>query len=587
MIPGLAGLQDEDQDSYLKWTGGSIGEQMGAPRMPAAPPPVPPLAPPPAPPPADDVLPPDAASLPAPPPQVEPYKLQPVMPIPASRTVTPAEASNLGAMDANTRARAETMQQGGELSRQKAEETAINADANAEASNNYLAEREKIAADAQKSIAQRQKQADQDYQAYRDFGIKDPQASQSFGHRLMAGIAVGLGAYSQGIQGGQNNALAIIQKTNADNIALQKAQQDKLFRMAERSGEGVELARRERDDAFKQLDLKHAALLQSSADQLKAHLARIGVPEAQIAANTDIQKLEAESLQLRERTLRSIANDETSLARADITAAAKRARAAAGGGGGGAPGAMQQLSQHLVDNPGDVPGAFALAEKLGLKGNAAQKAVDEAAKLTKGTESQAKDASQGAVALRAIDSIEKLGYTPSREDVQKWMGNQRDVARAQQMSEGKGIGGALSGGLANLAQKRGILAQNEFDGLGDKAKEYFTNVRRYMETIGRVQSGAAISNGEWSNFYGQYGPQSKDGLEGARQFAKDRFRLSGVAGRQLSASGSAPSGEKRGAAPAASAPKSKRELVQEALDDPDAPPAVKARALQLKRSMGW
>jgi hypothetical protein len=508
--------------------------------------------------------------------------------VPPSRTVTPAESANLAAMDANTGAQMANAQQMGEVSTRKAEAAAMNADANAEASNGYLAQRQQIDQDAQSNIAKRQKQADADYQAYREFGIKDPEAEQSTGHRLLAAIAVGLGAYAQGIQGGQNNALAIIQKANADNIDRQKARQEKLFRLAEHSGDDVEAARKERDDAFRQLDLKHAAMLQNSADVLKAQLARMGVPEAQIGANKDVQGLEQDSLRLKEHNLRDIAHDETTLARAAITAAAKKAKAGAGGGGASGD-AMAQLSQHLIDSPGDVPGAFALAEKLGLKGKAAQKAVDDASKLTKGTESQNKDASQGAVALRAIDGIEKSGFTPSRDDIQKWIANQRDVARAQQMSEGKGITGALSGGLANLAQSRGLLAQNEFDGLSPKAKAYFTDVRRYMETIGRVQSGAAISNSEWNNFYGQYGPQSEGGLEAAKQFAKDKFRTGGVAGRALSADGSVP-GEGKGvasAAPAASAGANpKVALARQAISDPKASPGVKARALQILQAAG-
>ena len=421
MIPGLAGIpgldEDDEEQKRLKGIGGSIGEQMGAPVMPPAPPPVAP--------PQDDTLPVDASALPAPPPQIASYQPAPPAPIPPSRTVSPAEAANLGALDANAKAGIATAQQEGDIERQKAESMAAAADANADTSNGYLAQRNQIQADAEKAIAQRQKQADQDYQKYRDFGIKDPDADQSFGHRLLTGIAVALGAYAQGIQGGENHALAIIQKANADNIAQQKAQQDKLFRIAEKSGEDVEQARKQRDDAFKQLDLKHAALLQNSADVLKAQLARMGIPEAQIAANKDVQAAEKESLQLREKYLRDIAQDETSLARADIAAAARRHKAGAGGGSGGTDALTKFVEAAGALKAGDPipPEVAVLGRQAGLKPNQIAAEVDRyrgsGLKAQKGEDQHARATDRQEAMVVTGTNGEDLGMAHSPQDAAK------------------------------------------------------------------------------------------------------------------------------------------------------------------------
>lgn len=581
----LATGEWDDEEHPL---GGDVGEQSSAPVSPMPPPPSqapgPEVIPPP-PAPNDAVLPPSPGVLPSPPPeipQVASYQPAPPAAIPTSRVVTPAEAANLGAIDKNTGARMATAQDQGNVRDvgagardQAAERDQFLADAKRQ-------ELQRIQDDAAKRIQQRTQQANADYQEYKAFGIKDPAASDSFATRILKAIAVGLGGYAAGINGGPNQALQIITEANKDNIARQKAQQEKLFQVAQRSGKDVEQARQDRDDAFKQLDLKHSALLESSAAMLRSELARLGVPQAQIDANRDVQKIEQEGLAIRERTLGSIRDDETSLARADIAAAARAKKPAAGGGAGGARlDVNAKLAEYAQANPGDTAGLYRLAAKEGLSAKAGEKAVNAAVNQNKISGEQGKEAGQGAVALRAIDAIEKANYTPGREDIQKWLANQRDVARAASMSEGKGVFGAAAGGLANLAQSKGILAQNEFDGLSKPAKEYFTNVRRYMETIGRVQSGAAISASEWGNFYGQYGPQSEGGLEAARQFARDRFRMSGVAGRVLERGAG-------GAVPATGGGKAddpRAKLAREAIADPKASRAEKAKALQILRSL--
>jgi hypothetical protein len=334
-----------------------------------------------APPTSDASMAPSPEFMPSPPPElpsVPPVAMPAALPpVPVSRTVTPAESANLGAMDANTQARMGQAQAEGQLGVKSAEARADEATANSDARANYMAERQKIENEAKARMDARQKQADADFQAYRDFSIKDPQATAGFGRKLLTGIAVGMGAYQQSYQGGQNNALQIIQNANAKNIEQQKMQQEKLFKISEKSGEDVEGARKERDDAFHQLDLKHSALLLSSADELKKRLAQIGVPEAQIAANKDVLGLQNEALKIREGTLDKIRGDETTLARADIAAAAKRHKA--GAGGGGSNDALTKFVEAAGQlQPGEpIPASVAvLGRQAGLKPNQLAAEID-------------------------------------------------------------------------------------------------------------------------------------------------------------------------------------------------------------------
>lgn len=134
-----------------------------------------------------------------------------------------------------------------------------------------------------------------------------------------------------------------------------------------------------------------------------------------------------------------------------------------------------------------------------------------------------------------------------------------------------------------VGQHFGAVPQSETEGLSPRAAEYFANIRRVMEPIARKASGAAISSTEWTNFFNQYGPNSKGGLAAARKDLEDQARLSGVAGRQVGAiqpKAEAPAAQ---AAPADDAKMARRKLAQEAINDPNAPARVKARALQILR----
>jgi hypothetical protein len=187
------------------------------------------------------------------------------------------------------------------------------------------------------------------------------------------------------------------------------------------------------------------------------------------------------------------------------------------------------IAQYLTDNPGDITGAYAAAGQAGSR--APTKTVGAVVTQTKPTESQQKAAEQAAQGLRAVDAIDKLGYKPSEQEIQQWINNQRSVNRAEDMSKNSTFGSLVASG----GQALGALKRSEFDGMSPEAAEYFTNVRRMMEPLARKQSGAAIADSEWRNFFNQYGPMSPGGAAAARRDLSDLARGGGAATRQLEA----------------------------------------------------
>jgi hypothetical protein len=498
---------------------------------------------------------------------VTPYQPQ-AAPLPnVDRVVSQPERDTLEGINRNEAGQATNAAQkgaGGQAAAQAHLDAAIRED---ELRLQHEQERARIADDAEKAVAQETARAKAQYGEYLK-AANDPGAPKSFWQSVAAAIAIGAGQYAAGMTGGRNTALDII-TANETNIERQKKDvENKLLAASKRADADVEGLRKQRDEAFRQLDLKQAANLQKSASKLRTELARVGLSQAQIDSNAEVQKVEADALQKRENVFAAIRGQEVELAKADILASAKKAQALRKGGGGGTgpSGAAEvgrQLAKYATENPGDSEGLYRLAGELKVPDKQVQKVVDDALKNAKATEGQSKDAKQSAIGLRAIDEIEKSGYTPTKGEIQKWLNNQKQVAQAAKAGEGTGIGAMIGGAAAGFAQGHGMLAQSEVEGLSEPAQKYFANVRRFMETIGRAQSGAAISNTEWQNFFNQYGPNSKGGLQAAREYLGEQKQASGVAGRQVAAT---PKGE--GAAGPAAAGPSEREQAQAIKNDP-------------------
>ena len=372
--------------------------------------------------------------------------------------------------------------------------------------------------------------------------LVDPRSKTPGWRSALAVIFGGLGAGLSAAGGGDatNRGLQTLTKKWDDDLELQKANIGRLK-------DNVAMARtglRDMDDARQAMrteaNARTLGRYNLAIKQGEAQLRKLGVPAADIAADQRLAALRAARAKVEAQAIKD--NDEHNLAVAKAKwYGSKSQRNAKGGGAAGAAragataDASADVTQYLIDHPGDVPGAQRLAGNLAREGKLKDpaKVVRDANTATKETESQATSAQQGKAGLRAVDEIRKLNYVPTREDIQRWMTNQRVVYAA----EGGGAKGAIFTGLQFIPG----VPQSEVEGLSPDAQQYFANVRRLMEPLARAKSGAAISATEWTNFYNQYGPNSKGGLAAAEAELRDRFKISGVAGRKIDGS-AAPEG---------------------------------------------
>ena len=420
------------------------------------------------------------------------------------------------------------------------------------------------AALTQADYLQRRQQAegelDARVKAYESTKLTDPREKTNGLKATLAVIFGGLGAAFRSAGGGDshNTALTSLQKRWDDDTAIQKANiaalRDQSVMARTRVADIDEGRRRMQRDADARLVAKYNTALKQGESQLKNQ----GVPQAQIDADKRMLQLKEGRMKAEVQARKD--EDAHALAQAHAAALARRgtastdsdaktrlmnARAAllekkAKGGGGKGGGAAHaevgaEVAQYLIDHPGDTPGARRLAA-----GRVDGKEFDKIVNQTKPTGEQSKAAEFGKAGLRAVDALEKTKYVPTDADTQRWLNNQRDVYQAQQAGSGGGIMSLIGSKAAGGLQSLGLMAKSEVEGLSPDGQKYFADVRRLMEPLGRAKSGAAISQGEWVNFFNQYGPQSSGGYAAARKDLEDSLKLSGVAGRSISGGSTAP-----------------------------------------------
>lgn len=383
---------------------------------------------------------------------------------------------------------------------------------------------------AQADYLERRQAAEQDFaakaKAYEQAKLVDPRTK---GNGLRAKLSVifgGLGAAYRSAGGGdsRNYQLERLQKEWAQDTEIQKANiaalRDQTVMARTRIGDVDEGRAHMRRDADARLAGKLGAVLK----QGEAKLREQGATQVQIDGDKRILSLRAQQAAALKQAAKDADAHALNQARINALNAKaerdKRRKAAGAGGDGVGGGKAEQVAQYLIENPGDIPGAMRVAGP-GFDSKRFDKIVNQ----TKGTEGQNKNAQQAKIGLDAIDAIEKSGYKPTRDEIQKWINNQRLTAGAAERS----IGGAA----LTVGQWFKLVPQSEVEGLSPQAQQYFANVRRYVEPIARSQSGAAISASEWENFFNQYGPNSQGGLEAAKQYLANTGRVAGVAGRQL------------------------------------------------------
>ena len=559
------GIWEDDPVGPAPMQAGSLGAQEAAPPLPAT---VPAPPPPPAPPPVPDVKP---YVPPAPPPVPAP-----------SRLVSPAESATLQAQNTNLAAQQQGAQQAGDVGTARALAQVDAAQREQAAREQRAAQQDQVQAAADKRAAELKARSDAEWQKYREMGLKDPDADKSFGQRLLAAIAIGLGEYSSKMNGGTNRAADLIKQANDENIARQKAAIEKQHQEALRAGEDVDKANAERQDQLRRLDVKHSAILDSSAARLKTELARIGVPEAQIAANGDVQKLEQDALQKREAVNQSIRTQETELARAKIAHAAK------GGGKGGTSSAFAAVTAALQKSGGELtPEVAAVADANHMKGAdlrglagqfKAERRVDlsERGEVAKDVKSWA-DANQFADKSKKAVELDKLGRVLQGEKVN---GLDRAIVLQEMEKAAKGGTATIGGVQLDMAHLAG--GEDKLSQLVAKWRSGDFSDEQSKNLVQSIENQRSAAKAEIDRAHEDFQQTFRDNpryasdpklIDEVNKAADARFGQHGYSRKPATS-----------AAPSKAAPApDKRALAQQALDDPDAPAAVKAQALRILR----
>lgn len=463
-------------------------------------------------------------------------------PVPATVMPAPATAgpgSKLGTED--------TIRRQGELDTQKAEAEAASAEAQSAAAR----EKDENARLAYADYLDRRKASEERLDAltkqFQETKITNPRERTPKWKSTLSVIFGALG----GAHDGSNVGLDALKAKWKEDLDLQKANIDALKDKVVMARTGLKDVDEGRQQMQLAADAAYIARLNSAIKQGELQLKKLGVPQAAINTDQRLSALKADRAEALAKARK--AQDEHDLAQARAYYYRHGGNNAGGGGTGG--GRDIAVATYLIQNPGDIPGAMKVAGP-GFD----SKKFDKIVANTKGTEGQNKNAQQAQIGLNAIDAIEKAGYKPTREEIQKWINNQRLAAGAAEHS--------LRGAALTAGQFFNLVPQSEVEGLSPQAQEYFANVRRYVEPIARSQSGAAISASEWENFFNQYGPNSSGGLKAAKKYLETTARVSGVAGRSLGQGG-------EGGPPKADP---KLEAARRVVADKQAPAAARERA---------
>jgi hypothetical protein len=196
----------------------------------------------------------------------------------------------------------------------------------------FAAEEASIAADVQVAKAKAQENAFLDYQVdleaereqfqekynaastslaeqekiFKNMKVKDFYEDKSVGTKIMAALAVGLGAYSSGMIGGPNHALKIISSAIEDDHKKQLARISHQERVVEKAGKLTGQVKDQFTFAKLMLDNKKAVAFDIAANTASEQLARVGVSKADTKGQEMILALQQEGLKQKQKVQESL-----------------------------------------------------------------------------------------------------------------------------------------------------------------------------------------------------------------------------------------------------------------------------------------
>jgi hypothetical protein len=502
----------------------------------------------------------------------------------ASKGALDALAGNGAATDATTSAQRDNAEAAGRLAEDKAVNAMADAQAEADLKAQHIAEQERQRQQHEERVRTLQQRDEQEYEKFKGMGLKDPDADKSFAHRLGAALAIGLGQYSAAINHTSNAAAKIFEDARADNYAQQKAAIEHQKEVSIRAGHNVDEAERRAAEAEHRLQTKQVAQIDAFRAKFKAESLRLGIPEARINATKTMLDLDKAANKEREQHLETFVKvlEPTNTVSRDMTPLEMRKR---GGGGGGGAGLDRFVRAANQLGPGDqiTPEVALLGRAAGLKPNQIAAEVDRyrgsGAKSNKagGAAAIGDVHGPGGAVIGNISTGDPALDRKRSEEVAKANTIYTDLAATlkaleeSRKKEGVRVPSVAGFSLSDVAAKREALHSHALIQLKEMAKLGVLAGPDMAIMESQLGGGLANSSGVGGSKMGEI----RKIVDAGHARFLDSVGLDGKAALP----------KLRGDSAAAAGPEAvdKRALAQEAIDDPNAPAEVKARALKILR----
>jgi hypothetical protein len=183
-------------------------------------------------------------------------------------------------------------------------------------------------------------------------GTRDPDEGESWGHRLMRALAIGLGQYSAAMNHTENTAATIFEN---DYKQKQQRQKDKIAAAVARG----KMTKEEGVQAQADLDAKGAGQVAAFNAKWKAESARLGIPQARIEANANTLALDKQEAEARAKLL-----DQDRITVRDMTPKELHEKKGGGAGGGSAKGIPELVAMKEQGKPDSEIAARAAAMNM-------------------------------------------------------------------------------------------------------------------------------------------------------------------------------------------------------------------------------
>lgn len=335
----------------------------------------------------------------------------------------PGSEDTLRQLDANTDAEKATAREAGGVAEKRAQLQSDEADQRAAAKEAYQQQRKIVVDEAEKELAQKRADHQKAFDTYSNADIKSYWSEKSTFSKVMAGIAVFLGGLSTRGGGGANPASEIIGAAVKQDFDEQRAKIERRKSVVEMAKGNVAEAEAAKVDALRALDIKEAAANAAIAARMKAKALELGVPEARLATDRNVQAIAERALTARQKV------NEQDRVTVTETAAAKLGKGKGGGGGGvgaGSGDAESKLAEAAQAGATQADLVRLAYGPLAMRDTKQQKVVDLVQKLWKGA--------QGAAALETRDEEGNvLGMAANPRAAQK-SGEQTAAATAYKNS---------------------------------------------------------------------------------------------------------------------------------------------------------